>query len=589
MREPCDAPDIALKSFFLGPQAENAAWVSAALLEILERWYGWRRQKYPNDGAAISVADQNTPEFQARKKHFLDLVDEICHRFEAEVPKFSPRYIGHMFSEISLPALFGHIVATLHNPNNISGEASRVGMQIENEAIDELMRMCGFNTELGTGHFTSGGTIANFEAAIRARLRFATWISTACRSADWNESFFSAAHAGWSRHDEMQINQKLDADDYDLYRNSSFQVGWNISERLGHFAEPVILVPEHRHYSWEKIAIQLGFGRKNLIPIALGHRGTLSTDDLNEKIKDCVQRQVPIAMVVSVLGTTELGAFDPIADVQDLLNEYREKGVHIWHHIDAAYGGFFCSLKESRDEHIGADKKRQLAAVCQANSLTIDPHKLGYVPYSSGAVLIANRREYVVPWQDSPYIDFSPEDRGHYTLEGSRSATGAVATWLTARSIGLNSEGYGRILARTIRAREELAETLTKTVPGIQILPADSNILCFCVGTNQERLSNVNLRTNRIYEHFSTRHPSDFFVSKTEMSLKSYRKLMENSFSDWQLHIDRENLGLIRVCLMNPFFSSRQPKIYFPQAFATALNDFLQGHYDESQIPSNRL
>ena len=36
---------------------------------------------------------------------------------------------------------------------------------------------------------------------------------------------------------------------------------------------------------------------------------------------------------------------DPVDKVADLLDELCEhRGLHIWHHIDAAYGGYFCSV-----------------------------------------------------------------------------------------------------------------------------------------------------------------------------------------------------------------------------------------------------
>src|SRR3989344_5404911 len=172
MSKNCDPKDIALKCFFLGPQAENGPWVSQSIQEILSSWYQWRQSLFPQDGNAISQNDQDSSYFVEYQGNFNQQLKILLQRFEAEIPKFSPRYIGHMFSEISLPALIGHFITLLHNPNNVSSESSLVGTEIEKESITALCKMVGFKELEACGHFTSGGTIANFEAYLRARERF---------------------------------------------------------------------------------------------------------------------------------------------------------------------------------------------------------------------------------------------------------------------------------------------------------------------------------------------------------------------------------------------------------------------------------
>ncbi len=165
----CANEEIGLKSFFLGPQAENRDWVEYQVHHIFKSWFNWRMKFRPLDGAAISTADQEVPDFKRQQAYTEELLTGLAERFEQEIPKFSPRYIGHMFSEISLPALFGHILTLLHNPNNISAESAPVGVEIENEALEALAKMMGFKAAYG--HFTSGGTVANYEMLFRARAK----------------------------------------------------------------------------------------------------------------------------------------------------------------------------------------------------------------------------------------------------------------------------------------------------------------------------------------------------------------------------------------------------------------------------------
>ncbi|HAJ03440.1 MAG TPA: hypothetical protein DCL55_09410, partial [Brevundimonas sp.] len=103
----------------------------------------------------------------------------LCDALTAETPTFSPRYIAHMKADLSLPGLLGWFAAMLHNPNNSSRDASRVGSVIETEAIAALAGMLGYDPAQAQGHFTSGGTVANFEAVWRARYRLDHWLALA--------------------------------------------------------------------------------------------------------------------------------------------------------------------------------------------------------------------------------------------------------------------------------------------------------------------------------------------------------------------------------------------------------------------------
>ena len=118
-----------------------------------------------------------------------------------------------------------------------------------------------------------------------------------------------------------------------------------------------------------------------------------------------------------------------------------------------------------------------------SNSVTVDPHKLGYVPYASGAFITRVPREYYVTPFEAPYLRFDQSNYvGTQTLEGSRSAGGAVAMWLTAKSMGLDENGYGYILEKTIKQQRKLEKALSKADTKIKIAPnAETNIVSFSV------------------------------------------------------------------------------------------------------------
>lgn len=581
----CKPEDIALKSFFLGPQSENAPWLHETILHVFRRWYTWRKELRPEDGKAITEGNQLEDLFTERKDIFRQKVDDLLSRFEKEVPSFSPRYIGHMVTEASLPALIGHIVTLLHNPNNISGEASRVGLAIEKEALDLLLNMVGYDLNNGFGHFTSGGTVANFEGAIRARSRMNRWIAagTAARARGiYSGSLTEAALMGWKVYE--QLCEALSEDElipYHFLKSNPFDVALRIKEVFGvEWKGPVMLVPSNKHYSWVKAAAFLGYGEEAFWSVPTDRDGRLCVESLVELIRKAEKHNRPVMMVVSVAGTTELGEFDPVDVVQDVLDGMKSnKNYHLWHHVDAAYGGFFCTLKNyssDLEEPILPHRVlKALRAISRTNSVTIDPHKLGYVPYASGTFLCADRREYFHSTIKAPYIAFQNSlnyEPGPQTLEGSRSAAGAVSTWLTANVIGMDENGYGRILERSVKSAEKLGHLLVHADSRIRVNPAgESNIITFCVAEDGEPLSITNERSLRIYESFSPQGNHDFVVSKTSLSWADYGKLLSHYTKRWRAEKDTEELTLIRLVLMNPFFDTKETNISYPEEFVKKL------------------
>ena len=581
----CDPADVSLKSFFLGPQAENGPWLRRQVESLLGRWFDWRRSLFPQDGKAISAADESDTEFVRRRARFEGALEEISRRFEQEVPKFSPRYIGHMFSEVSLPGFLGHLVALLHNPNNISGESSVVGVEIENEAIQPLLQMVGFppsKGEGGVGHFTSGGTVANFEAMIRARARCAAWIAAIASQPADSRGIFAAAAVGWEKFDSLnQDHGFADRSYWNFEISNPWETGARLNERFNtSFRGPVVLVPENKHYSWKKGVSLLGLGEDSFWPIELDHRGKLSVASLREQLEFAEHEERPVMMVVSVAGTTEMGQFDPIDEVADLLDEWRtSRGIHIWHHVDAAYGGFFRALDVTQDSPLTEDARKALAAMPRADSITLDPHKLGYVPYSCGAFVCRTRRDYLVKQFSAPYLKFDlRRDRGQVTLEGSRSATGAAATWMIERTTGLDAKGYGRIIDRTLLMRSQLAAELDQAGLDIRITPhSDSNIICFTIARPGESLASSNRTAAAIYERLSPQGDGPFFVSKTTLRWDAYGKFLDSFVSAWNPVRDTDEVVLVRLCLMNPFFNSKEMKTKYSQEFIKILRELAPG------------
>jgi len=553
-------------AYFLGPKSENAASVERAFDEILKHWFDWRASLFQDDGRAVTKDERGSEAFRVEEERLHAALRSLCDMLLAETPTFTPRYLSHMLSETSLPALFGYLAALVHNPNNTSREVSRVGAKMEIDAIAMLAEMLGFDPARAQGHFTSGGTVANFEAVWRARYRIDHALAFALALAEHSRSeinLFEVAHIDRSSiearcHDYGISDVTMRAASSVL--GNPFDIAGRLSERSGHaYRGPVLITPGNKHFSWRKAANVFHLGEDSLWSAPLDDEGRLDVTALRTLIEKARQQNRPVLAVVSVAGTTEAGEIDPVHEVVELLHEYKEQGVHIWHHVDAAYGGYFCSMLGGASEAaLEKRETRALRAIRHADSVTIDPHKLGYVPYACGAFLTRDAACYKASSFHAPYIDRAEiGDKWQSTLEGSRSAAGAAATWLTGRTIGFGPERFGALLTDTIRARQTFEKAIVSQCPGVATLaPADTNILCFSIVKQSDTLTLSNQRTEKVFQRFQS--DPGFSVSRTVFGAEGYQHLIAAHASRHGMVVDADQLRLIRCVFMNPFLPKSQ-------------------------------
>ena len=158
-------------------------------------------------------------------------------------------------------------------------------------------------------------------------------------------------------------------------------------------------------------------------------------------------RKGDVGTVVATLGTTAIGAVDPLDEILALRERY---GFRV--HVDAAYGGYFKLIADTLDE----PARRAYAAIGQADSIVIDPHKHGLQPYGCGCVLFRDPAVGRFYKHDSPYTYFTSKQLhlGEISLECSRAGAAAVALWATQQLLPLVPDGeFARGLAAGPRLR----------------------------------------------------------------------------------------------------------------------------------------
>ncbi|MBV8113210.1 MAG: aspartate aminotransferase family protein [Silvibacterium sp.] len=205
-----------------------------------------------------------------------------------------------------------------------------------------------------------------------------------------------------------------------------------------------ILASDQAHYTHSRISAVL----------KLPFRG-VPTDRQGRMDFNALERALSggdIGTVVVTLGTTALGAVDPLGQILALRDRY---GFRV--HVDAAYGGYFRLAS-----NLEPDAARAFARISDADSIVVDPHKHGLQPYGCGCILFRDPAIGRFYKHDSPYTYFTSSELhlGEISLECSRAGASAVALWATQRLLPLIqggdfSEGLDRSIqvARTLYAK----------------------------------------------------------------------------------------------------------------------------------------
>ena len=255
------------------------------------------------------------------KKHSLDELIKVI-REEIDPPGINAAHGGHMGYIPGggiFPASIGDFIAAVGNKYAGIYYGAPGAVKLENELLRWLCDLMGFPSE-AVGNLTSGGSIATLIAVTAAR-------------------------------DAKNITaQKI--------------------------SQSVIYLSEQSHHSCQKAIRIAGLREAKIHYCKMDKNFRIDPISFKEQVvKDLKNSLIPFLLISSV-GTTDVGAVDPVETLDNTAKEF-----NLWHHVDAAYGGFFILVDQLKHFFSGID---------QVDSITIDPHKGLFLPYGSGAVLFKN-------------------------------------------------------------------------------------------------------------------------------------------------------------------------------------------------------
>jgi aromatic-L-amino-acid/L-tryptophan decarboxylase len=256
----------------------------------------------------------------------------------------------------------------------------------------------------------------------------------------------------------------------------------------------VMYASDQVHHSVVKSARLAGVMPDRIRAIPVDSAFRMRVDALEDAVRRDRAAGLRPFLVVSSAGTTNTGAVDPLPDIAAVC-----RAAGLWHHVDGAYGAFF---------HMCPELRPILEGLPQADSLTLDPHKGLFLPYGTGALLVADgnalRAAHSVT---ASYMPANQEDADLYDPHQfgpdlSRGFPG-LRVWLSVKLYG--AARYRAAIAEK-RALALRAAELIGAIPHIVMdAPPQLSLLAFHLEWPGSTLDQQNAATRELQERVTQR------------------------------------------------------------------------------------
>jgi glutamate/tyrosine decarboxylase-like PLP-dependent enzyme len=293
-------------------------------------------------------------------------------------------------------------------------------------------------------------------------------------------------------------------------------------------ADLVIYASEQCHYSIDKSADILGLGRQAVRKIPTDDRFHIMVDTLREAIaRDREAGMIPCG-IVGVAGTTSTGVIDPLEQLAEIARDN-----DCWYHVDAAYGGPLAFSPQHKD---------RLRGINRADSVTFDPHKWMFVPFSCGATLVRDGGRVLRDAFDMT-PEYLSEDRGGADVEFDFFRYGQMGTrrfnslklWMAMKFMG--REGYAKSVERHIELTKYLAQQIDALEDFKRVGEVETAVCCFRYlpqdGLSGPEIDRLQQDLQQIIER-----SGEAWLTTTVLHGRRALRVNINSFLTEQQHID---------------------------------------------------
>ncbi|MFW3521344.1 tyrosine decarboxylase [Staphylococcus caprae] len=605
--------DLNIHALFIGDKAENGQLYKEMLINLVDEHLGWRQNYMPQDRPVITPQEKNSEKYIKTVNHMNEVMNEISARMRTHsVPWHTAgRYWGHMNTETLMPSILAYNFAMLWNGNNVAYESSPATSQMEEEVGYEFADLMSYKN--GWGHIVADGSLANLEGLWYARNIKSLPLAMKEVAPELVEGKSEWELLNMPTKEIVDLTEKA-GEKFDDIKNNSARSGRNL-QKLGKW-----LVPQTKHYSWLKSADIIGIGLDQVVSVPVDDSYRMDIDELEKIVRQLASDDIPILGVVGVVGTTEEGAIDSIDKIVNLREKLMMEGIYYYIHVDAAYGGYgrsifldednefipYENLEEVHKEYgVFTENKKFITkevydaykAIELTESVTIDPHKMGYIPYSAGGIVIKDIRMREVISYFATYVFEKgaevPALLGAYILEGSKAGATAVAVWAAHHVLPLNISGYGKLIGASIEGALRFYDFLNqqsfkvgdKEIEVHSLVRPDFNMVDYVFkekGNND--LVEMNKLNHAFYEQSSyvaeNIYNNEFITSHTDFAISDYGnsplKFVEDlGFSEEEWY-RAGKVTILRAAVLTPYMNEQENFEKYVPKIQAAMQDKLR-------------
>jgi aromatic-L-amino-acid decarboxylase len=385
-----------------------------------------------------------------------------------------PGYMGLITPSPNPVGIIADFICSALNQNIGAYTIGPAAVAMERRTVGWLADLVGYDENAG-GNLTSGGMMANFVGLKLAR---------DCVSSD-------------------QIQHVGVADRWAVYTS------------------------EERHVSVDKAVDAVGLGRTALRALPTDARFRVRLDALEAAIAEDHKSGIRPLCIVSMFGTTNTGAVDPLRDLRTIAD--REG---MWLHADAAYGGGMLL------SHAWPMRNQGLEL---ADSITIDPHKWFYAPLDAGAILVKDDRRLTASFGMKPSYLTDEVDRGNeryqyyvHSFEQSRRFRG-LKVWMSFKRYGASQ--IGEWIDNNVRQAKHLYSVVAKH-PDFEAA-SEPPMSAICIRYLDAELEEAQSKELHADVARRVEQSGKFWISTTELKGKAWFRINPVNFRTRIEHMDQ--------------------------------------------------
>ncbi len=533
------------------------------------------------ESASEEWSEEDRNMYKRQKRIFTDILQEVDKN---HIPwEDSQKYFGHMNYAVLPIAVAVQAAVSIYNPNNVTAQSSPTTTFYEHQNIENFCALIGYGSE-SSGLMMSGGTLGNTQAILTAKLlkqvSHAVYLNPKTRHL-----------LPFSRQERANLSTKGVAVLMDKLNQQDMLEEILISAKKSECTQfrGKVFKAETAHYSVQDACVKASIPLDDIEKIKVDKNFRMDIENLFEKVEKCIKEGTPIIAVVVIMGTTEEGAVDPLHEVVAFRTRMEEHyGASFYIHLDAAFGGYLKTVitnpdgtllaYDELDIDMDSSTYAALISMKEADSVVIDPHKMGYVPYGSCVLCYKYKQHLAVLSKQASYVfdhDESNPSLGVSSIEGSRPGAVAAALFAANKLLPLDCSGYGELISGTIKPAQNVVRLMLEdgsfVVNGryFNITPVtnkiDFNAVLFAINEINGSLKASNNLNQQIFEechYVGVGSKPELFLASTTLPISSLSKALKPYVEKCGFDtsdLEREpNLHVLRGIMMDPALASEE-------------------------------